>query len=112
MQIDIETRDVHFPTNSSDRLKAKIVRKLGNLAGRIRYLRVTLADENGPKGGKDKICRITARLAKGKQIIVTHKSRTVPLALFRALRRLRRLLPEQRRFARRRPALDLALGVS
>lgn len=100
MQIDIETREVFLPKNTRDGLKSKISKRVGRLANRLLYLRVTLADDNGPRGGRDKICRLVAGLRRGGQIVVTHRSRSVAAALVRGLYRLRRLLAKQRRFTR------------
>jgi putative sigma-54 modulation protein len=42
---------------------------LSRFSGRIRRVDVFLADENGPRGGIDKTCRIVVRLRDGGDVV-------------------------------------------
>lgn len=44
------------------RLERRLAYALGRFGDRVRRVAVFLSDENGPKGGTDKVCRITAEL--------------------------------------------------
>ena len=96
MQIEIEAQNVPFPKHARSELKDRIRRRIGELSSRVHHLRITFSDVNGSKGGKGKMCKITAHTARGKTIVVTETNRTLPRAFFRALRRLRRLIGRRR----------------
>ena len=105
MHINIETSQLDLPANTRSNLKMRILKRMGRLAQRVVNLQVTLADTNGQRGGRDKLCTLTAKLTAGRQIVVTQQSHTAAHALFRAVRRLRRLVskqPRQPKAARRR----------
>jgi putative sigma-54 modulation protein len=42
---------------------------LARFSGRIRRANVFLADQNGPRGGVDKTCRIVVRLSEGGDVV-------------------------------------------
>jgi ribosome-associated translation inhibitor RaiA len=77
---------------------------LDRFSQRLRRLRIRLIDDNGPKGGIDQRCLVTADLVDGGQLHTEARSVQVTEALDQALRRLSRLLSEQtrRRVSRRR----------
>src|SRR5437764_12885157 len=58
----------------------------------IREIDVVLRDVNGPRGGVDKLCRITARLRHGGSLAIEEKSTSFITAIRAAARRLRCLL--------------------
>lgn len=43
---------------------------LGRFAGRVRSLDLRLTDENGPRGGLDRRCRLVVRLTRPYRLIV------------------------------------------
>ena len=49
---------------------------------------VYLADLNGPKGGVDKVCQITAKLSRGKPVLILEKGSKMLTTVNRAARRL------------------------
>jgi putative sigma-54 modulation protein len=49
---------------------------------------VYLADLNGPKGGVDKVCQITAKLSRGKSVLILEKGSKMLTTVNRAARRL------------------------
>ncbi len=85
---------------------------LDRFTQRLRGLRIRLVDENGPKGGVDQRCTVTADLVSGGQLHTAARSTEVTKALDQALRRLTRLLSEQsrRRGSKRRIGELLATG--
>jgi len=42
---------------------------LGRFAGRIRRVSTFFEDQNGPRGGVDKFCRIVVRLVDGSELV-------------------------------------------
>jgi len=58
----------------------------------IRDLGVVLRDVNGPHGGIDKVCRVTAKLRRGGRLEVEEKRSSFIAAISAAAKRLRRLL--------------------
>ena len=112
MNIKIETRDVPLSPDSATELKSRVIKRIGRLAHRITHLNITLADVNGDKGGEDKLCKISAQLTRGRHVIVTQKGRTGARALFRGLRRFRRVLSNHTRRTRsaRPPRFALEAG--
>jgi len=49
---------------------------------------VYLADLNGPKGGVDKVCQITAKLSRGKPVLILERGSKMLTTVNRAARRL------------------------
>ena len=85
---------------------------LDRFTQRLRGLRIRLVDQNGPKGGVDQRCLVTADLIGGGQLHTEARSAQVTKALDQALRRLTRLLSEQprRRASKRRIGGVLVAG--
>ncbi len=85
---------------------------LDRFTQRLRGLRIRLVDENGPKGGVDQRCLVTAELVSGGQLHTEARSAQVTKALDQALRRLTRLLSEKsrRRGSKRRIGELLTTG--
>lgn len=97
-------------TISNPELKSKVDRllrfALGRFVGRITRVEATLSDENGPKGGEDKLCRLLVKLTTGgrrktvSSVIVEEVSPTflgaVSIAADRAARAVAREIDRQR----------------
>jgi putative sigma-54 modulation protein len=64
--------------------------EMGRFARRLLRLDVTLADENGPRGGIDKTCRITARLRDLAPVVISTTDSSERDAVDRSFHRLRR----------------------
>jgi len=58
----------------------------------IRDVGVMLRDVNGPRGGTDKLCRITARLNRGRRLEIQEQRGNFMAAICAAAKRLRRSL--------------------
>ena len=71
-------RRLHFATDRFER--------------HIRDMGVVLRDVNGPHGGIDKVCRVTARLRRGGRLEVEKKRASFMAAISAAAKRLQRLL--------------------
>lgn len=82
--------------------------------GHIREVDVVLRDVNGPRGGVDKLCRITARFRRGGSVAVEEKSANFIAAIRAATKRLRSLLTRRiggkvTRAGMRRPSISAHL---
>lgn len=64
--------------------------EMGRFARRLVRLDVTLADENGPRGGLDKTCRIAARLRDLAPVVISTTDSCERDAVNRSFQRLRR----------------------
>lgn len=62
---------------------------------RIRELGIVLRDLNGPRGGRDKYCRVVAKLHHGGALSIEETRSSFIEALRRAARRLRMTLSRQ-----------------
>ncbi len=58
----------------------------------IREIDVVLRDLNGPRGGVDKECKVTATLRRGGTLEIEQRSNSFPDAIHEAAKRLRRVL--------------------
>lgn len=73
-------------------LKAHVERRLRfaltRFSGRIGRVNVFLADQNGPRGGVDKTCRIIVRLLDGGDVVAEVSDVTWEVAVDRATTRI------------------------
>jgi putative sigma-54 modulation protein len=78
---------------------------LSRFSSRIRRVNVFLADENGPRGGIDKTCRIVVRLRDGGDVVAEVSDSDWEIAVDRATTRVGHTTSREmaRRRAGRRP---------
>ena len=70
MRLKIVSRSLHLSEAIRDRLERRAQFALGRFAAVIRTVQVSLLDENGPRGGIDKRCRVLVSPRRGRPIIV------------------------------------------
>jgi hypothetical protein len=116
MEIRVDIRNVTVPPRSATTLRARLGRLFARLGRRVARLHVTLKDENGPRGGRDKVCVLRAELVDGRQVVVVDRSERLGRAIVGSVRRARVLIQRglQRRLARRRqqPPAEAPLGFA
>jgi ribosomal subunit interface protein len=60
--------------DTSEALRAHLERRvrfaLGRFGSRVRWVAATFADQNGPRGGVDKVCRIVADVRGAARVVV------------------------------------------
>lgn len=100
MDIQIETQNVEIPPHSSKRLNGLVRQAMDQAGLEIARLHLSLRDVNGPKGGRDKVCTVRAKLIAGGEIVVVDRGTKIRESLFRALRRSRSVI--RRELVRRR----------
>lgn len=80
-----------WPPAAIELVRTRLEFALGRFTGRVRSLRVTLKDLNGPRGGLDKHCRIAIRLDRPARLIVIEDVDSEPeAAISRAAERAAR----------------------
>jgi len=83
---------------------------LARFSSRVRRVNVFLADENGPRGGIDKTCRIVVRLRDGGDVVAEVSDSDWVIAVDRATTRIGHTV--SREVARRRASRRSTRGVA
>ena len=112
MKIQLHTHHVSLPPRSGSSIINQVERRLGLYADRIDKVDVILKDINGPKGGRDKVCHVRARLRDGTSINIEDRASVMRRAIYRCCQRARMSIDRslKRRSERRRGRLrSLAL---
>jgi hypothetical protein len=91
---------------TKSRAREQLGRALGFMAPRIERVTVRFEDVNGPRGGKDTLCRIKAVVSGEPSVVVEEKGHNPDHALALATPRIRRSLRQlfERRRVRKPPA--------
>lgn len=91
MRMFIHWKGLAASAPARDYLERRLGFALGRLAHRLQHVRVLLSDENGPRGGEDKSCRLQVRSRRGL-VQVQERHRDLYAAIDLAAERLRRTL--------------------
>ena len=100
----------------TDALRAHVERRMASALGwtgaRLRKLAVSLSDINGPRGGRDKRCKVQVRLAGGADVVIEDTETDLYAAIDRAANRVDRAvlrrMERQRAFAPQAQATGVA----
>ena len=108
MKISIRVRDIEWTPGLRENVERSIEFAVDRYGTHVNEVSVYLADLNGPKGGVDKLCQITANLrGRSNPILILEKATEILPAVNRAAHRLgnriggrirRRRRPVARRF--------------
>jgi hypothetical protein len=80
MQVQFFTHGLRLVNDLQTQLRRRLEFALDRYAHRVQSVDVRVVDENGPKGGVDKRCTVTARLGRmGTVVITDHDSDVVRL---------------------------------
>lgn len=90
MNIAIRARHARLDPDFEERLERRLRFALARFGGRIRRIRATLQDINGPRGGEDQHCTIQVSLTPSGSIIAEATDTEVAAALGRAADRAAR----------------------
>jgi len=71
MQLDIRSRNVAVTGELRQHIERRVGQALNRFKPYISSARIALTDVNGPKGGMDKVCRLTVVLAGSDPVAVT-----------------------------------------
>lgn len=100
MHVQVRLRGLEVPDVVREAIARRIRFALGRFGGPLRSASALVTDENGPRGGADKRCRVELRLRDGARLSVEHEGErllaTVDEALDRSARALVRRLERAR----------------
>ena len=89
MTISIRVRGIEW----TDELRKEVERSVAFAVDRyqthVNHVSVYLVDLNGPKGGADKLCQMTATLRSGNLVFILEKGAEIVPTVNRAVDRLR-----------------------
>jgi len=87
MTIDIQSRPFSLTESLRDYSDRRIRSALTRFEGRVQRISMWLSDINGPRGGKDKHCRLQVVLAGGADVVVDETQADMHVAINRAVER-------------------------
>lgn len=87
MNIDIQSRPFSLTESLRDYSDRRIRSALTRFEGRVQRISMWLSDINGPKGGKDKHCRLQIVLAGDTDVVVDETQADMHVAINRAVER-------------------------
>lgn len=70
MKTQISSRNLTITQLERDRIERRLYFALGRFSSRIVSVDMMLQDENGPRGGLDKKCRVIVRLHGASDVVV------------------------------------------
>jgi hypothetical protein len=88
MEIGIRTRGVERSDNLTQMLQRSIEFAVDRYRNRIVRISVYITDVNGPRGGEDKQCQITASLRGARPVIILEKGGDLMAVVNQAAHRL------------------------
>lgn len=113
MRFALTGKNVRLPDDVRTLIERRFDFALGRFSDMVDRVNVAVVDENGPKGGIDKVCRVMVSMRGLEDVKVIERDADVPKAASRAAERVgravaralvkRRQLP---RYQRRREARD------
>lgn len=93
--MDIELR--HAPDGISEYSNRRLGIALGRYHGSVQRVCVRFGDVNGPRGGLDKCCRMSAELVGGRRVIAEALGADFQVAVDRAANRLARAVSREQK---------------
>lgn len=70
MKIQITTKKLTISESHRDRIERRLYFTLSRFARKITSVEMMLRDENGPRGGVDKTCRVIVKLGAANDVVV------------------------------------------
>jgi ribosome-associated translation inhibitor RaiA len=92
MQISIATHNMDVDNRLRKRIEYRARFAVMRFEPHLREFAVHLEDENGPRGGVDTVCRLTATLHDGGTIRIKEKHTNLMGAISRAAKRFRNVI--------------------
>lgn len=92
MDLTITDLNIELSNDNLSSIKQKARRMFNAISDSIQIMKITLNDINGPKGGKDKHCRIVIHTKGMPDIVITDNQTSVMSAVNAALARARTTL--------------------
>jgi putative sigma-54 modulation protein len=114
MQFDIQSLDFPYTAALASHTRRRLGFGLTRHADRIARVVVRLGDENGPRGGLDKFCRLQVNLVDAPQVVIRDCGPDLYAVIDRASDRAARAVAKQlqrNRFGRQRLSAHRALDL-
>lgn len=73
MSISITDRDKVLNSDLRELCKRRLLFALSRFDSSIAKITLVISDENGPRGGVDKACRVSISLHRAKNVVITDK---------------------------------------
>lgn len=110
MQLNISTRKVNVSVIEKQDIAEKLKSSLSYYEPQVHSAELTLTDVNGPKGGKDMLCKIRLKIAGIPSILIQEKNESLRNAIDGAIRRAKQTL--KRKIGRSREFVNRNLNAS
>jgi ribosome-associated translation inhibitor RaiA len=107
MKIDITMQQTHVDDTISRQIAKRARRALNRFSTSIQTLKICVSDTNGPKGGKDTRCVVSAKLASGGEIVVQGENENIFSVLNHCLSRTDRAV---KRYLERRRSTPIRMN--
>ncbi|MCC7155466.1 MAG: hypothetical protein IT161_12905 [Bryobacterales bacterium] len=88
MNISVRTRDIVLSDELEKQIERSIAFAVDRHSSRVTQVSVYLADLNGPRGGVDKLCQITAELKGSIPVLILERGDDLVATVSRAAKRL------------------------
>jgi ribosome-associated translation inhibitor RaiA len=114
MQYDIQSLDFPNTPALTEHARRRLGFGLARHADRVSRVVVRLGDENGPRGGPDKFCRLQVNLVDAPSVVIRDTGPDLYAVIDRASDRAARAVAKQlerNRFGRHRPDPNAALQL-
>ena len=92
MNISVTSSIRQLGPSSRDSIRSQLSNTLARFTSRITRVSVLVADENGPRGGIDKLCRINVLMPGIGTVTTTSRHEKLMAAVSEAARRARHLV--------------------
>ncbi|MFT7007117.1 MAG: putative sigma-54 modulation protein [Colwellia sp.] len=89
MELTITDLKIELSTENLSHIRQKTLSMFNKFCDRVQVIKVTIDDVNGPKGGKDKHCRVVIYSKGMPDIVITDNQTSVMSAVNIALSRAR-----------------------
>jgi ribosome-associated translation inhibitor RaiA len=89
MELTITDLNIELDNQNKARIRQKVSRTFNKICDHIQKINLTINDINGPKGGKDKRCRIVIHTKGIPDIVITDSQKSIGSAVNIALTRAR-----------------------
>ncbi|MFT6900183.1 MAG: putative sigma-54 modulation protein [Colwellia sp.] len=116
MELTITNLKIELSTENLLQIRQKTRRMFNKFYDRVQVIKVTIDDINGPRGGKDKNCRVVIYSKGMPDIVVSDNQNSVMLAVNIALSRarlsfLKKVKRQQKNYPTWSPKNDIELST-
>ena len=112
MKVIVTSFSVVLSSHANSLVVRMVEDSLKRFSQRVSLVTVSVLDENGPRGGGDKLCRINVQLPGLGPVITEGKHESVIAAVAEAARRAQRIVRtkiKRKTSARRQPRLNVQM---